>query len=340
MAKSLKYKIMKLKNKKTLKKYGGSAEISDQPTENITEPGQTIEPAVELAESTNPNPILPEPIPEPVPVAEPIAEPIMEESIPAQVEEPVAEEIAPVVEEPATMLEEPVQEVVEEETPQFPFADTDLPSENLETSEKADIEIPENVEEIVNEQQPEVITEEPVIESLPELDSTPVVEEPVSVEEPVVEPPPVTTEEGNKGLTIELLPKELEKLTLNLNKNILMNLNAIMSVLTKLKAVDINEDSKKRMDSNMDILKNVISETSYVFKDLQEAFGVPVENPEDISRDENAFLENVLSAQSAAVMAAAGYTLTALLTLGGGGKSKKNKSKKGKKKTKSAPIKI
>jgi hypothetical protein len=242
-------------------------------------------------------------------------------------EEPLVATEEPMVatEEPMVATEEPM--VATEE----PLVATEEPMVATEEPMVA------TEEPMVATEEPMVATEEPMVATEEPMVAT---EEPmVATEEPMVatEEPMVSDQQSNDKINITLNKKTLQTLSLNLNKNIIMNISAYITVINKLIETELDEQHKTKLINNRNMLVQIANLTSDLFDNIQLSYGI--ENPEKseeikkiIDETESSSLIKGLLTGEMAVMASA-FATAAILLGGKKTRRKRNKKHSNKKKT-------
>jgi len=120
-----------------------------------------------------------------------------------------------------------------------------------------------------------VIEEKPVIEE-PVIEEKPVIEEPVVdvpvIEEPVVEEPTIDQEKqsnSSEEITLTIDKSTLVSLCQNLNTNLLVNIAAYKSVLTKLRDSEKDNIKISALDTNITTLNELESSVSALLNTVQ-----------------------------------------------------------------------
>ena len=196
-----------------------------------------------------------------------------------------------------------------------------------------------------------VIEEKPVIEK-PVIEEKPVVNEPVVdvpvIEEPVVEEPNINQEKqtnSSEEITLTIDKSTLVSLCQNLNTNLLVNIAAYKSVLTKLRDSEKNDTKVSALESNITTLNELESSVSALLNTVQTSLDVPKNeqvDPQTVIKEAsgsnssaNGFMQKLLGAEAAAILGS--MTAATVLMLGGAKTKRKNtrrRRNKGNKSTK------
>jgi len=196
-----------------------------------------------------------------------------------------------------------------------------------------------------------VIEEKPVIEE-PVIEEKPVIEEPVVdvpvIEEPVVEEPTIDQEKqsnSSEEITLTIDKSTLVSLCQNLNTNLLVNIAAYKSVLTKLRDSEKNDTKVSALESNITTLNELEGSVSALLNTVQTSLDVPKNeqvDPQTVIKEAsgsnssaNGFMQKLLGAEAAAILGS--MTAATVLMLGGAKTKRKNtrrRRNKGNKSTK------
>jgi len=196
-----------------------------------------------------------------------------------------------------------------------------------------------------------VIEEKPVIEE-PVIEEKPVIEEPVVdvpvIEEPVVEEPTIDQEKqsnSSEEITLTIDKSTLVSLCQNLNTNLLVNIAAYKSVLTKLRDSEKDNIKISALDTNITTLNELESSVSALLNTVQTSLDVPKNeqvDPQTVIKEAsgsnssaNGFMQKLLGAEAAAILGS--MTAATVLMLGGAKTKRKNtrrRRNKGNKSTK------
>jgi hypothetical protein len=133
------------------------------------------------------------------------------------------------------------------------------------------------------------------------------------------------TQNVENGLTVNITPEELQKLTINLSKNLLINVQSLLNVVNKIK-----ENTSIDLTNNYNDLVSILDSSKAFFVSIQESFHI--ENPEQPDSvtlsDTNKFIQNVLAADSTASLAATALGAIGTAALLGGKKKKRTRRNK------------
>jgi hypothetical protein len=141
----------------------------------------------------------------------------------------------------------------------------------------------------------------------------------------------VEEKKQNDTIDITLNKKTLQSLTLNLNKNIIMNIVAYNTVLNKLIETEENGINKSKLQHSQSKLKELENITNNLFDNIQLTYGIeePEKSEQIINGSKTSGLITGLLTGEMAVMASA-FAAAAVL-LGGNKKTKKTKRRNVKK---------
>jgi hypothetical protein len=219
---------------------------------------------------------------------------------------------------PPVKVEEPVAPIVVEEEPVAPIIEEEPVAPIIEEDPVAPIVVEEEpVAPIIEEEPvaPIVVEEEPVA--------------PIVVEEEPVAPIIATTNVNEVSVNID--KSSFNKLAVNLNMNILINVSAYINVLNKIIEFETNGETKIQIQELIETLTQQQTVFGTTFKKIQNV--LKIENPqtaEDIKSNNSKFSDVFFGAQTAATLA----TFVTVASLLGGSKNKtKHRNIKGKKTT-------
>lgn len=190
---------------------------------------------------------------------------------------------------------------------------------------------------------------EPVIEEQPVVNEQPVIEEPPVIEEqPVIEEPNINQEKqsnSSEEITLTIDKSTLVSLCQNLNTNLLVNIAAYKSVLTKLRDSEKNDTKVSALESNITTLNELEGSVSALLNTVQTSLDVPKNeqvDPQTVIKEAsgsnssaNGFMQKLLGAEAAAILGS--MTAATVLMLGGAKTKRKNtrrRRNKGNKSTK------
>ena len=194
------------------------------------------------------------------------------------------------------------------------------------------IEQPVIEEPVVNEQP---VIEEPVVNEQPFVNEPPVVNEQPVVNEPVVEEPNINQEKQSNSteeITLTIDKSTLVSLCQNLNTNLLVNIAAYKSVLTKLRDSEKDNIKISALDTNITTLNELESSVSALLNTVQTSLDVPKNeqvDPQTVIKEAsgskssaNGFMQKLLGAEAAAILGS--MTAATVLMLGGAKTKRKN----------------
>ena len=177
----------------------------------------------------------------------------------------------------------------------------------------------------------------------------PVIEEkPVIEEQPVIEEPNINQKKQSNSteeITLTIDKSTLVSLCQNLNTNLLVNIAAYKSVLTKLRDSEKNDTKVSALESNITTLNELEGSVSALLNTVQTSLDVPKNeqvDPQTVIKEAsgsnssaNGFMQKLLGAEAAAILGS--MTAATVLMLGGAKTKRKNtrrRRNKGNKSTK------